>query len=160
MRTPRWIVSACILVAGCMPGADERRRIIEAAGRDDLAALGALLQERTALDFHALDGLTPLINAARNGATGAVRLLLARGADPNYRGDSTTTPAYWAAINCHRDAYELIAAAGGHVALPDFARSGFSERVRRCGNAALEKAVLEAVAAEDTANRSTRPASS
>lgn len=54
-----------------------------AAGRGDLNAMRALLNEGTDIESKNAIGDTPLVHAAINGQAGAVRVLLARGANPN-----------------------------------------------------------------------------
>jgi hypothetical protein len=61
------------------------------------------------------DGETGLYQAARNGATDVVRLLLEHGADPNAKTDYQETPVYWAAYNDHSAVFAVLVEAGADV---------------------------------------------
>jgi len=127
----------------------DKVKIIEAAGRNDIGALRGLVREDARLDFFALDGLTPLINASKNGAKDAVYFLLSNGANPNYLGDGVTSPAYWAAINCHSEEFGMIVKAGGNIRLPKFAMHSFPERLIQCKDKSFSQLVLARLADEE-----------
>lgn len=81
--------------------------VFEAATFGDLARLDVLLEEHpAAARSRSADGFTPLHLAAFFGQTDAVRLLLARGAEPDVRGQGWMTGTALSA-----------AAAGGHTAI-------------------------------------------
>ena len=120
----------------------EKVKIIEASGANDVAVLRKLVKSGTALNFHALDGLTPLINAAKNGSHEALIYLLEAGADPNYVGDSNTSAAYWAAINCHKDTFMSITRYKGSLRVPPAVETSFLERINQCSDKNFAKMVV------------------
>jgi ankyrin repeat protein len=101
--------------------ADSVTRFFAGCASGDVDALGALLTdepslvraENPAAPHH---GWTGLHTAAQQAHLDAVRLLLARGADPNAReaGDNTT-PLHWAAARGHLDTVRTLLDAGSNV---------------------------------------------
>ena len=89
--------------------------VFEAASADDLDQLTELIERDDGL-VHAVsgDGFTALHFAAFFGRSEAVRLLLARGADPNARGTGwmTGTPLHAGASRRHVDVVQLLLEAG------------------------------------------------
>jgi len=93
----------------------ERLDVYEAAAFGDLDRLSELLAEDADLiDAPSADGFTPLHLAAFFGQTDAVRLLLARGAAPDVRGQGwmTGTPLSAAAAGGHTEIVRMLLGAG------------------------------------------------
>ncbi len=85
---------------------------------DDVAGLGRLLVQGYDIDSVDGSGDSLLIVAAREGAAGAVKLLLARKAKPDYRNKAGDTAVMVAALNGHLPAVQLLADAGAQLARP------------------------------------------
>lgn len=66
-------------------------------------------------------GITPLFRAARNGHSECVKLLLAYGANPNFKsaGDTYVYPLSAAAENGHVECVRFLLAGGAHVVPPN-----------------------------------------
>lgn len=69
-------------------------------------------------------GLTPLLLAAREGATAAARALIDAGADLNLADPEGTSPLVMAIINAHYDVAALLAERGANAAVADTAGMG------------------------------------
>jgi len=76
--------------------------------------------------LYAADGL-PLVDAVKNGDTDAVRALLKRGTDVNAAAPDGATALHWAAINGHRDTFELLVSRGASLTIRDQRFNGTPE---------------------------------
>ncbi|KAJ8604017.1 hypothetical protein CTAYLR_003373 [Chrysophaeum taylorii] len=93
---------------GRWPGPEEGPLAV-AAGRGDLRLMDALLSAGASpLAVTGPDGSTPLVAAAANGKTEAVRTLLGVGAPVDARRRDGTTAASWAARNGHASAFGVL----------------------------------------------------
>jgi len=87
--------------------------IAAVSGVGNMAILGMLLDAGADPDFRVDKGWTPLTFAAADGKVDSVRLLLARGANPNDQG-SRDTPLIMAAYAGHLPTIRLLVAAGAN----------------------------------------------
>lgn len=94
--------------------AGKEKAMIDAAARNDLAAVDALIKEEVNVNARDEWGVRPLIHAARNGAVEMVRMLLDAGAAPNVKGGGFT-PLAAAALNGHTQVVALLLKAGAMV---------------------------------------------
>jgi len=85
----------------------KEQALIDAAARNDLAAVDALLKEEVNVNAQDERGARPLIHAARNGAVEMVRVMLDAGAAPNVKGGGFT-PLTAAALNGHTQVVALL----------------------------------------------------
>jgi len=84
-RRPARLIAPFLLLgvlSGCFLGGPDTP-LGRAAGRGDLAAMTALLDQGADPNAAGAHGMTPLASAARNGRVEAIELLLTRGADPH-----------------------------------------------------------------------------
>lgn len=71
--------------------------------------------------------------AARAGATDMVKLLLAKGANPNARDAQGATPSIEAAAHGHRPVVVALVAAGAMVSVPDYAANTSLQKAQQHG---------------------------
>ncbi len=97
--------------------------LFEAVADSDSQALTVLLaagEKADAPDARAeMEGLTPLMIAARIGDVEAVTALLAAGADPFAQDDAGRTPAWYAAFGEQYETFSLLMALDGAEAIID-----------------------------------------
>lgn len=98
--------------------ADRKERLLfEAAARNDMKAVEALLREETNPNAGDVRGVRPLSHAARNGAVEMARMLLEAGADPDAKSEDGFTPLTLAALNGHARIAALLLESGARVDL-------------------------------------------
>jgi hypothetical protein len=85
---------------------------------DDVVGLARLLEQGYDVDSVDTSGDSLLIVASREGASGAVKLLLARRAKPDYRNKAGDTALLVAALRGHLPAVRLLAEAGATLQPP------------------------------------------
>ncbi len=110
-RAGALFVAALVTAAGLTAAAPDLR-LVDAAARQDLAGLRALLDAGADVDARRADGATALLWAAHWDDHEAVRLLLAAGADVNAADDHGVTPLIRAAENASRVLVPALLAAG------------------------------------------------
>ena len=95
-------------------------RVHGAADRNDVSSLRSLLAEHPdAIEIENDDGEAPLVAAAVEGSTAAVKLLLELGADPcRQKAFALTCACYWG----HVDVVEALLEGGGDVAVREVRR--------------------------------------
>ncbi len=142
----RWRPAAVfIAVAGTaasLAAAAPAPRLVDAAARQDLAALRAQLEAGADANARRADGATALLWAAHWDDHEAVALLLAAGADVNAADDHGVTPLVRATENASRKLVGTLLAAG---AAADAAQtSGLTPLMvaARTGDAAIVRALL------------------
>ncbi len=102
MRRPgRWLLIASWCLATLVPSSAQTidSRLVEAAKRDDVAAVRALLTERVDVSTAAPDGFTALHWAAERDNRQIVDLLIAAGAGAGTSTRYNITPLYLASLN-------------------------------------------------------------
>ena len=135
-----------ILLTSC--GDDSRvKGLIEAAGEGNIDRMSLLIDGGANINGVALDGWTPLTQAAYAGQVEAVKLLLVRGADIN-RG--AVTPLYWTAFRGHFELAEYLARSGARLKLDPAGKASFLDRVRSYNNDQLNNLVAEVMARENS----------
>ena len=128
-------------------GDDSRvRSLIEAAGFGDVHRMTLLIDGGADVNGVALDGWTPLTQAAHAGQLEAVKLLVARGANIDY---GAVTPLYWAAFQGRLEVAKFLLHNGAHLKLDPIAKASFVDRVRSYGNKELERLVIETMTREN-----------
>jgi ankyrin repeat protein len=108
----------CLLTASAQ--AADNSPLFEAIGREDKAAIEALLAKGADVNARAFDGTTPLLRAAMYRTKDIAELLLAKGADVNARREGVLggdTPLHVAAGNLRgiKDVVELLLAKGADI---------------------------------------------
>lgn len=83
--------------------------LFEAIETENLAAIERALAETKDVNELGPGRTTPLIEAARRGLTHAVKLLLAKGAEPTWRDDEQETAILKAGANGHPEVVALLA---------------------------------------------------
>lgn len=84
--------------------------LFEAIETENLAAIERALAETKDVNELGPGKTTPLIEASRRGLTHAVKLLLAKGAEPTWRDDEQETAILKAGANGHPEVVALLAA--------------------------------------------------
>jgi ankyrin repeat protein len=139
-------LAALLLVLLTSCGDDSRvRGLIEAAHYGDVDRMSLLIDGGADVNGVALDGWTPLTQAAFTGHLEAVRLLLTRGADIN-RG--TVTPLHWGAFRGHLEVAKFLVRSGARLKLHPDVKANFLKRVRSYKNDELTSLVAEVMARE------------
>jgi len=77
--------------------ASDHKKLAKASREGNTEVIMQLLSTDLLDINHAADGLTPLIIAAHKGRVNVVKLLLDRGADPNFKNEDEDTPLHYAA---------------------------------------------------------------
>jgi len=81
--------------------ASDHKKLAKASREGNTEVIMQLLSTDLLDINHAADGLTPLIIAAHKGRVNVVKLLLDRGADPNFKNEDEDTPLHYAALKGH-----------------------------------------------------------
>jgi ankyrin repeat protein len=137
---------ALVLVSLTSCGDDNRvRALIEAAGRGDIDRMSVLIDSGANVNGVALDGWTPLTQAAHAGQLEAVKLLVARGADINW---GTVTPLHWTAFCGHLNVAKFLVRSGARLNLDPKVKASFVDKVRSYGQGDLWNLVAEVMASE------------
>ena len=128
--------AASLVAAAPAPG------LVDAAARQDLAALRAHLEAGADVNARRADGATALLWAAHWDDREAVRLLLAAGADVNAADDHGVTPLVRATENASRSLVGTLLAAGADANAAQ--TSGLTPLMvaARTGNAAIVRTLL------------------
>lgn len=103
------------LVAAAQPVGDTR--LVEAAKRDDLGSVKALIKAKHALNVQESDGSTALLWAAHDRSPGVVRTLLSAGADANQANRYGITPLLEACRQGDAAIAEALLSAGANPLL-------------------------------------------
>lgn len=88
-------------------------RLVSAAFDDELDVVKALLEKGLPVDERSRRGSTAISEAACGGATGVLRLLLGRRANPNGRGEFGRTPMWRASYRGHDEVVAVLLESGG-----------------------------------------------
>lgn len=149
------IIGLAGILASCVAAAAGPYQLIEAIGRDDLAAVRAELEAGTDPDAFASDMATryPVYLAAKAGNAGMLELLVTFGAHIDRRDGNGDRPLDWAARYGETEIARLLLAAG---ARPDPAEAGQRVPLVEALNGAhfaVADLLLDAGAAADRADR-------
>lgn len=107
-------IAAAGLLAGAIVGAASDVRLVQAAARQDVAAVRALLAERVDVSAAQEDGTTPIAWAAHWNHVAMAQLLIAAGANVNLATDLGVTPLSLACANGSAAMVELLLDAGAN----------------------------------------------
>ena len=134
------LVLLTLMFTGC--ASDKDKKLIEAAGRGDVALVGQLIDQGASIDAVALDDWTPLTRAATEGHLDVVRLLLAKGADVN-KPIGDISPLFFAANYGHTPIVKVLLAHGALLNLPQANREAFVARLKAHNDPELMRILLE-----------------
>lgn len=136
------LVLACVAAAG-LAAAEPDRRLVDAAARQDAAAVRALIAEGVDVDERRADGATALLWAAHWDDHEAAAALLAAGAEADAADDHGVTPLVRASENASAAMVDALLAAGADA---DAAQAnGLTPLMvaARTGAAGIVRALLE-----------------
>jgi ankyrin repeat protein len=176
MRIAKWIVilmfaAAGMLVVGCQKKAATPPApvapaptavapaptgdIHAAAAAGNVALVESLVSANPALVRAASEnGRTPLHDAAAEGRTAVIKLLLSRGALVNARDRDRATPLYWAAIRGQAEAVRMLVRAGAGVNVANDRGDTPLHAAAGAGQAEVVRALLDAKASLAVKNKS------
>lgn len=118
MRSLSGLLAAVSFIGGCVAATPSPLGLAAAADRPD--EIRRMLAGGESADQYGPGGTTPLIDAARSNAVGAMVVLLDAGADPNRRDARSTkwTPLIHAIHTHHPDAMRLLLDRGADPNIP------------------------------------------
>lgn len=100
---------------------EQECELIAAASKGDTETVFRLLEQGVPADPVSITpedryyGSSALFVAARNGHSGAVKLLLEHGADPEHRDGPGMTPVIYSTVNNHKEILKMLIDAGADV---------------------------------------------
>jgi len=111
LHPPHFRVVSVVLIGLLLSSPAFSDEIHDAAAKDDLAKVQALLKDNPDLALGKdSNGETPLHLAAFNGHRDVAEVLLANNANVDAKDNHGNTPLHWAAANGHKDVAELLLA--------------------------------------------------
>ena len=97
----------------------KEKALVEACKKGDLAGIEKALLRGASANITTTGGFTPLMLAAMNGHTEAVRLLIRSGASPNFRQKDGSSPIHDAIFGGDLEMMKLLLKAGADPSLVD-----------------------------------------
>ena len=150
----RLIVVSIVLLGAVVSAAE--RPLVQAAKRNDLAAVQSLLRQRVDANAADGDGATALHWAAYHGSVEILDALIAAGAEPDRANDLAITPLALAAGNGHAPIVERLLARGADPNAASLTGVTPLMRASRTGSAASARALLARGANVNAAERERR----
>jgi ankyrin repeat protein len=144
----RLITLLLVLLTSCGMNDEKVKALIEAAGDGNVHEMSLLIDRGANVNGVALDGWTPLTQAAAAGQLDAVRVLLAHGADIN-RAGNTVTPLHYAIFKGNLEVARFLVQNGARLKLDPVVEKSFLDRVRSYKNDELMNLVAQVMSREN-----------